>query len=182
MTDTLLLRSGVYVGQRADAIPPAEWFSTEPVTRFAPVTLQLVQHQVITSVVGLLGTGDDVTFVVQGSGLAHSGVVRQLKQIEAHPIGQINTSIGGYRDVAVHRGELVRVSVQLLGDPAPTEDVGIIQVGNTVQGGPGSWRTEIRFRPVDAVFYAGSTTVHAADLAPFETDEGELIPEPEPEP
>lgn len=170
MTDTLLIQSGVYVGQRDDTMPPFDWFGTDPVVRFAPLTLQLVQSQIITSVQGLLGTGDDVTFVVQGSGLAFSGVVRQLKQIEARPIGQVNHSIGGYRDVAVNGGELVRVSLQLLGEAVPIEDVGIIQVGNTIEGGPGNWRTEILFRPVDAVFFAGSTTVLAASPAPFAPD------------
>jgi len=167
VTDTLLIQSGVFVGQRDDHVPPFEWFGTEPVIRFAPLTLQLVQSQIITSVQGLLGTGDDVTFVVQGSGLAFSGVVRQLKQIEAHPVGQVNTSIGGYRDVPLNRGELVRVSLQMLGDPVPIEDVGIIQVGNTVEGGPGAWRTEILFRPVDAIFTAGTTEVLAASTGPF---------------
>lgn len=167
MSDTVLIQSGVYEGLRDDDVRPFDWFGDNPVTRFASISLQLTRSQVVTSVSGLLGSGDDVLLVVEGQGLAHDTAVRQLKAVEAHLIGEVKESIGGYRDAAVSRGELVRVSLQLYGEPVPFTDVGILQIGNTVQGARNAWRTELHFTPVDAVFFAGSTRVLAASKGAF---------------
>lgn len=160
--------SDVYEGRRDDEIIPYTWF--DPWTReerFSPITLEEAQQEYVTSLRGLIATGDEVTFTIQGEGLAHSGVVRQLKAIEAKLVGDVKESIGGYRDAAVSRGELVYLSVQLLGEPTPFTESGIITVGNTVEGSRNSWRTEITFIPLEAIFLAGTSLVYAATLAPF---------------
>ena len=155
---TVTFSSGVHAGVRSDSTDFITWFDETPTTQFAPVTLQLSDVQVLTSVEGRAGDREPVLLRFEGGGLPTA--YNALKAIDAREVlnGAPKTNLSGFRDAEALSGYLLKMSLQLFGDSAAREEWGILTgVRNTIAGGARGWSVTAVFQPCDALAWRGTT-------------------------
>ncbi len=176
MSDTVTFASGVLIGTRGAGNMTTDWF-TGPTSQFTTFTLDLVDLQPLTGIQGMPARRKPIILRFSGSGL-HSRE-EALHNIEARPLlnGQPRRTLSGALDAVAGKGYLAKMSLELLNDPSPREEWGVLadlQVG--VDGGARGWSAVATFLPCDVLWWMGTDSVFAVPgVVP-------APPEPEPEP